>query len=486
MSAAEVYRKASPSVVVLMSMVGRDQVSQGSGVAVDPKTIITNWHVVEKAVLILVKTPPADEVGVAILIAQDADRDLAALRLLDLRVERDGLLAGGPKLVPAKISKRVVQVGEKMFAIGSPKGLDLTLSDGLVSQLRDEPKRKLIQTNVAISHGSSGGGLFNERAELVGFTTQSLEDGQALNFAVPVSYAEGLRAREYSTEAVQRLCELPTSVRESLLTRLDQRERAALASALGLSCKGGNDLDSRSSATSQPEQTNLAVGSSRVEMLNTWRDFANHRGRMELAPDYMLGFLGSRELWDCQCPRIHPAGVVARLESDEGIPELEADNDRAMKCERCVQRAFVGWKGRIDRQCPLLRDLSPEELVLFQRSADRNGMPPRCYPVAKSSPGTPKAERSLDSVGAVAVEVREAGRLYVRIDMHANCTAEVLPGPMTAHAGDLLLVPYGAKQISIRSKCGALVQVFWGKEETPRVRQDIAEYEPLHLKFKPE
>jgi len=82
-----------------------------------------------------------------------------------------------------------------VYAIGAPQGLELTLSEGLISGLRkleeDLPRHKVrnvIQTTAAISPGSSGGGLFDARGQLVGITTFLLTAGQSLNFAIPTYY----------------------------------------------------------------------------------------------------------------------------------------------------------------------------------------------------------------------------------------------------------------------------------------------------------
>src|SRR5439155_9860037 len=76
-------------------------------------------------------------------------------------------------------------VGEHVFAIGAPRGLERTLSEGLLSGLRHQPGRNLVQTSAAISPGSSGGGLFDERGNLIGITTMQLIGvAQNLNFAV--------------------------------------------------------------------------------------------------------------------------------------------------------------------------------------------------------------------------------------------------------------------------------------------------------------
>jgi S1-C subfamily serine protease len=82
-----------------------------------------------------------------------------------------------------------LEVGEKVYTLGSPVGLELTLSDGLISGRRDEDGFHYVQTTAPISPGSSGGGLFDARGNLVGVTTLVLTGrerlNQALNFAIP-------------------------------------------------------------------------------------------------------------------------------------------------------------------------------------------------------------------------------------------------------------------------------------------------------------
>jgi len=110
------------------------------------------------------------------LKAGDPDKDLCLLKATGLTAK------------PARLGQAVkLKVGEPVYAVGSPQGLELSLSGGIVSQLRGGPP-PLIQTTVAISQGSSGGGLFNAEGELVGITTFYLKDGQSLNFALPVEW----------------------------------------------------------------------------------------------------------------------------------------------------------------------------------------------------------------------------------------------------------------------------------------------------------
>jgi len=85
-----------------------------------------------------------------------------------------------------------LQVGEALFTIGSPNGLELSISNGLLSGQRTEAGHDYVQTTAPISPGSSGGGLFDARGNLVGITTLVLVGrehlNQSLNFAIPTDY----------------------------------------------------------------------------------------------------------------------------------------------------------------------------------------------------------------------------------------------------------------------------------------------------------
>lgn len=82
-----------------------------------------------------------------------------------------------------------MQVGEPVVAIGNPYGWENTISDGLISGIREIEDLKLLQITTPISPGSSGGALFNMKGEVIGITTIGSEWGaQNLNFAIPINY----------------------------------------------------------------------------------------------------------------------------------------------------------------------------------------------------------------------------------------------------------------------------------------------------------
>ena len=134
--------------------------------------ILSNFHVIAFAGEINVQTKNGAKILAAVVYG-DSDRDVAILRTVRALFDaRPVSFAGSFK------------VGQKVYALGSPKGLGWTFSDGIISGLRNNKESRFIQTTAPISPGSSGGGLFNEQGALIGMTTLQMVEGQNLNFAL--------------------------------------------------------------------------------------------------------------------------------------------------------------------------------------------------------------------------------------------------------------------------------------------------------------
>lgn len=138
----------------------------------DSTWIITNAHVVRDAREVTVSANGLQ--GTAAVKYRDPETDLAIL------------WAKGFVVPKATISPdaRSLQPGDQVYAIGTPKGLQRSITQGIVSAIRATPSRTLIQTSAVISPGSSGGGLFDDQGRLVGITTLKITGGEGLNFAV--------------------------------------------------------------------------------------------------------------------------------------------------------------------------------------------------------------------------------------------------------------------------------------------------------------
>lgn len=179
----EVFARVSPSVVVVAVIDAHNKVTGfGSGVVVGPGKVVTNCHVARKSGNL--KILHEKKIHLTRLALADTPRDLCELSAPTLTA---------PAVTRAPLKD--VKVGQRVYAVGAPRGLDLTLSEGLVSGLRDIKKERYIQTSAPISPGSSGGGLFDTDGRLIGITTFFLDKGQNLNFALPADWIGELPAR---------------------------------------------------------------------------------------------------------------------------------------------------------------------------------------------------------------------------------------------------------------------------------------------------
>lgn len=172
---ADLYERASEGVYLILSVNDYGEVAQGTGFLVNANgLLVTNYHVVEDMVEGAVVYEPGKFVMIDRVIRQDTVRDWAVIRVMP----------GLPPGVVLPVAREMPRVGEEVFTIGNPKGLAQTLSTGIISGYRGEDQ--LIQTTAEITHGSSGGPLFNRRGEVIGITTMGLGEAN-LNFAVNIS-----------------------------------------------------------------------------------------------------------------------------------------------------------------------------------------------------------------------------------------------------------------------------------------------------------
>ena len=203
--AKSVFAKAAPSVVVVVAQDGGgEQTAQGSGVVIGEGVAVTNCHVIENAAKVSIRQAADSQAAETYLmnaevVARDEDNDLCLLYAPDLSKPP------AAKTAAMGNAKNLV-IGEEVYAIGAPQGLELSLSRGIVAQLRGvKGKAPIFQTDAAISPGSSGGGLFNEDGELVGITTFGDKERQGLNFAMPAEEVAGLipKAKQGIAEAAR-------------------------------------------------------------------------------------------------------------------------------------------------------------------------------------------------------------------------------------------------------------------------------------------
>jgi serine protease Do len=182
------FQRNSQSVVVVIGLNGAsDEILQGSGVVVGDGRVITNCHVAKSAASTVIKLAGKRYPATLLRFDDNPLHDLCLLAVENLHA---------PAMPLAAVES--IKVGQKAYALGAPHGLDLTLSEGIVSSLRKQDDSHYIQTTASISPGSSGGGLFNDSGALIGITTFQAEEGQNLNFAVPVDWVKHLLEKNES------------------------------------------------------------------------------------------------------------------------------------------------------------------------------------------------------------------------------------------------------------------------------------------------
>jgi tetratricopeptide (TPR) repeat protein len=177
-SLPELVRRVKPSVVAIVTYDTKGEpLLSGSGFFIRPGQVLTNLHVVEGARRVDVKT--LDGKG-RIYTSQgtldfDEEADLAVLSV-DVPAERTRV---------SELTNSLPEEGEGVFVIGNPLRLEGSISDGIVSAVREVPNLgKIIQTTAPISHGNSGSPVFNYRGQVVGVVTVKVTNGQNINLAL--------------------------------------------------------------------------------------------------------------------------------------------------------------------------------------------------------------------------------------------------------------------------------------------------------------
>jgi S1-C subfamily serine protease len=182
LTADQIYEKVNDAIVVVYSY-GFDGLkhSQGSGIILNSKGIVvTNYHIFAGSERIEIKRRDTLIINSGI-IGASIEKDILIIKLDESKY---------PDIPIAE--ENTLKVGQKVYAIGSPFGLENTMSEGIVSGLRElkefeERKNEFIQITASASPGSSGGAVLNSRGELIGMIRMGIDIGENLNFAIPVS-----------------------------------------------------------------------------------------------------------------------------------------------------------------------------------------------------------------------------------------------------------------------------------------------------------
>jgi tetratricopeptide (TPR) repeat protein len=189
----ELVKRIKPSAVAIETFDARGAVlSRGSGFFISSDKVVTNRHVIEKSARVEVHLINGKKYPVRGVLAIDGEGDLAILQVDVPQMA----------VVPLPIEKTTPQEGESIVVIGNPFGLEGSVSNGIVSAVREIPGYgKIIQITAPISPGSSGSPVVNMRGQVIGVATLQAAEGQSLNFAVPSERITQLKLGELQTFA---------------------------------------------------------------------------------------------------------------------------------------------------------------------------------------------------------------------------------------------------------------------------------------------
>lgn len=194
LDAKGLFQQAQNSVVVVLAVDESGKGAKyGSGVLLGSGNLVaTNHHVISGEDDLRVKLADGKIVKVQSVRAESPEHDLAILQIP--AVGRGLNLAPGDPVV-----------GEEVMAIGHPKGLERTLSTGVVSGIRRKGNTKVYQITAPISPGSSGGPILNASGDVVGLASFFAKGGQNLNFAIPADYIAQLLGAPAGERSVRHL-----------------------------------------------------------------------------------------------------------------------------------------------------------------------------------------------------------------------------------------------------------------------------------------
>jgi len=215
LSALEISEKVSPSVFYIEVYDSKFKaLGSGSGFFVSSNGVaITNYHVIEDTAGAQITTIDGEQYSVIDIIAFDKNLDVAIIRV-DKKSASGKIVSGFPTLTIA--NSEDIRAGQTVFALGSPVGLQNTISDGIISNVKQVVgDDTFIQITAPISHGSSGGALVNEYGEVIGITSAGIDEAQNIGFAIPINTiqlfdldAKGMSYADFATSNVSFILEV--------------------------------------------------------------------------------------------------------------------------------------------------------------------------------------------------------------------------------------------------------------------------------------
>jgi S1-C subfamily serine protease len=243
----DLINKTMPAVVRIESTAGT-----GSGFFVRPDTILTNVHVVTTNNAVTVRRPDGSTVRGRVERTVP-EYDIAIVRVDELRP--------GQPTIPLGSAERA-RTGQEVIAVGSPLGLQNTVTRGIVSAVRKVDDLTLVQTDAAINPGNSGGPLLNRQGEAIGITTMAARQSQGLSFAVAIDHANDVLSGRHVVS------------NPNAATPIDSFNRAASSTAPGAGEPSSVDRI-RDEGSSAYERRMTQLGRQADQLDSYWNRFKN-------------------------------------------------------------------------------------------------------------------------------------------------------------------------------------------------------------------
>ena len=184
LDSVDITKKISPTVVLIMGVTDEGKALGSGFLLTSDGKIATNLHVIRNLRDGGVQLASGEKFDSFSVLAFDERKDLALIKIAGFDLPT----------VPLGNSNSV-QVGEPVMTVGSPFGLQGSVTTGVVSSMRDDPFGggfKMIQTDASVNPGNSGGPVVNQKGEVIGIVRYKIGGTENLNFAVPINYLRGI------------------------------------------------------------------------------------------------------------------------------------------------------------------------------------------------------------------------------------------------------------------------------------------------------
>ena len=195
LTTAQITKRVSPSVVVIRGKTDSGEVLASGFIVSKDGKIATNLHVIRDMKTASVQLANGEVFDSLSVLATDERRDLAIVQIAGFNL---------PALELG--NSDVLTVGEPLVAIGSPRGLEGTVTAGILSSVRDTGDGfNVLQTDASVNPGNSGGPLANGKGQAVGVVSFQLRSAEGLNFAIPINYVRGLLSNPHGPMTLEQM-----------------------------------------------------------------------------------------------------------------------------------------------------------------------------------------------------------------------------------------------------------------------------------------